>query len=94
MMRAGRTEGGARSAPNSSADLVHCRRPMVRRKDLAAFLKASLPSVDRWVAEGHLPPPTVRLGNTPLWSPSILDDIDAGRIGRRRRRSPDDVALS
>jgi predicted DNA-binding transcriptional regulator AlpA len=48
---------------------------MLDREDLAHHLRVSTTTVDRWVSEGFLPPPTISRGaRIRLWARSVIED--------------------
>ena len=52
---------------------------LIRRKHLAKMLGRSIPSIDRDIAAGRIPPPRKKLGGTLVWVRSeILDWVNAG----------------
>jgi hypothetical protein len=56
----------------------------LRKAQLADRYQTTTRHVDRLVATGHIPEPTLRMGRWPLWDAQILDDNDrAAAVARR-----------
>jgi predicted DNA-binding transcriptional regulator AlpA len=55
----------------------------LRKKNVAKRYQLSERSVDRWSADGRLPPPTF-FGRVPLWDESELDACDQKHAARSR----------
>jgi hypothetical protein len=51
-------------------------RRYLRIHDLRERYRVSLMTIWRWSRNGILPPPTTRLGRSPLWDETLLDRHD------------------
>jgi excisionase family DNA binding protein len=62
-----------RPTPNQNSNTsLPSVRPVLRKAEVAQVLGVHPATIDRWVAQGRLPPPQ-RIGSVPYWRPEVIE---------------------